>query len=132
MTTHYVDASAWGKLIADEAESEPMLDLLEDVRRDRGRFVSSALLATELHRLAHRLGLPARGVVDALAELALELPSRETFELASRLPGSTLRSLDALHVASALEADASTFVTYDTRQAEAAREAGLEVLAPGS
>ena len=132
MTVQYADASAWGKLISDEAESEALLDHLEDVRRDGGRFVSSALLTTEMHRLAKRLGIPATGVVDALTEIALEMPTRETFVLAAQLPGRNLRSLDALHVASALEAQAAAFITYDTRQADAARDAGLVVVAPGT
>lgn len=132
MTVHYADASAWGKLIHDEAESEAMLDHLEEVRREGGRFVSSALLLTELHRIAARLGLPTTGVVDALGEISLEVPTRETFELAARLPGLTLRSLDAVHVAAALETGAEAFITYDTRQAAAAGEAGLAVLSPGA
>ena len=90
MTVHYADASAWGKLIHDEVESEAMLDHLEHVGNGGGRFVSSTLLLTELHRIAARLGIPARGVVDALDEISLEVPTRATFEVAARLPGSTL------------------------------------------
>lgn len=51
---------------------------------------------------------------------------------ASALEPKTLRSLDALHLASALSlgTDLQALVTYDVRLAEAARQAGLEVLAP--
>lgn len=130
MRLHYVDASAWGKLINDEPESEAMLDHLDAVRSSGGEFVSSHLLATELHRAAARLGILAAGVVDALGEVALLMPDRDTFELAGRLSGSRLRSLDAIHFAAAVQAQAVTFVTYDDRQAAAAVEAGLSVVAP--
>lgn len=40
------------------------------------------------------------------------------------------RALDVLHVASALELGARTFVTYDTRQAALAKAVGLKTLAP--
>ena len=132
MTVHYADASAWGKLIHDENESEALLDHLEEVHSAGGRFVSSTLLLTELHRIAARLGIPMRGVVDALGEISLEVPTRETFEVAARLPGATLRSLDAIHVAAALDTGANAFVTYDTRQAAAAEEAGIRVISPGA
>jgi predicted nucleic acid-binding protein len=44
-----------------------------------------------------------------------------------------LRSLDAIHLASALELgdELDAFVTYDARQADAARELGLSVVSPG-
>lgn len=47
--------------------------------------------------------------------------------------GPLLRSLDAVHVASALRvaADIDAFVTYDARQATAAADVGLHVLSPG-
>jgi uncharacterized protein len=47
---------------------------------------------------------------------------------------TTLRSLDAIHLASALSVreDLSTFVAYDHRLSEAASAAGLRVLAPGT
>ncbi|MGH3457906.1 type II toxin-antitoxin system VapC family toxin [Aeromicrobium sp.] len=132
MTVHYADTSAWVKLIYSEAETDAMLDHLEDVRDSDGRFVSSELLATELHRTGRRLGVRAAGIRDALSELELVLPTHETFAAAGQLAGEVLRTLDALHVATALEAGASAFVTYDSRQAAAAEEAGLSVISPGA
>lgn len=51
---------------------------------------------------------------------------------AARLPGR-LRSLDAVHVASAalLGSELIALVTYDQRMADAARSAGLPVTMPG-
>lgn len=130
MTIHYVDASAWVKLIYEESETEAMLDHLEFVGAQSGRFVSCYLLATELNRSAVRLRVSPKGVFDALCEVTLLMPSSSTFDLAGRLPGENLRSLDALHVASAIESGADAFLTYDMRQAEAANDAGIAVISP--
>ena len=56
------------------------------------------------------------------------------FDAAGTLPGSSLRSLDALHLATAqqLGDDLAGVVTYDERQADAARALPLEVKAPGT
>lgn len=132
MTLHYADASAWGKLINDEPHTGDMLDHLDAVHHGGGHFISSYLVVTELHRAANRLRIAAAGVVDALAELSLRVPDRDIFDLAARLPGTHLRSLDALHVATAIETRADVFITYDARQAEAARDAGIDVVSPGA
>lgn len=130
MSLFYVDTSAWLKLVTEETETEAMLDLLTEVQEGGGNFVSSHLLATEMHRAAARLGVTPAGVQDALDELLLLLPREETFRLAGRIPGQHLRSLDALHIAAAIECGSATFVTYDERQAKAANEAGIAVISP--
>jgi predicted nucleic acid-binding protein len=66
-----------------------------------------------------------------LNRVNLVMPSRSLFFLAGTLPGRHLRSLDALHVATAVRLDVQSFITYDVRQAHAARSGGLEVVAPG-
>lgn len=131
MTIHYADTSAWLKLVHEEAETEAMLDHLAEVQGSGGIFISSHLLATELYRTGRRLDVTSRGINDALREIDLVLPSADTYRLAGRLPGGRLRTLDALHLASAMEAEADAFVTYDARQAEAARNAGFDVVSPG-
>jgi predicted nucleic acid-binding protein len=57
----------------------------------------------------------------------------EVLGAAAELPDPALRSLDALHLASALalDPDLETFVAYDARILAAARAAGLEVAQPG-
>jgi len=127
---HYADTSAWLKLVAEEAETEAMLDHLAEVRGAGGSFISSQLLMTEMHRAARRLDVTPVGVQDALGEILLLLPSLETFRLAGRIPGENLRALDALHIAAAIESGADVFLTYDIRQAEAANEAGIAVISP--
>ena len=97
---------------------------------DGQELLSSALLETELRRLAIRLELDQSTVTDLLARVDLVDPPRSLFHEAGLLPGAHLRSLDALHLATALRADCDTFVAYDARLLDAARSIGLEVNSP--
>ncbi len=49
---------------------------------------------------------------------------------AALLPGTDLRSLDALHLAAAIRIGVDRVVTYDSRMSESARALGVEVVAP--
>ena len=66
-----------------------------------------------------------------LADVQQLVMDDEIVESASRLPGTNLRSLDAIHLATALllRAELTAFLTYDTRLAAAAEEHGLPVRA---
>ncbi len=132
MSTHYVDASTWAKLIVAEPESARLADFVETARDEGDVFVSSQLLATELHRLGVRVNLERAAVETALDQVALILPDPATYRLAGLLPGATLHSLDAVHIATALDAEADTFLSYDDRQRQGAERAGLTTAAPGS
>lgn len=128
----YLDASAVVKLLWQEPESEALREWLID-RSDR--LLSSDLLRTELLRTALRIN-PAHvpRVREILDGLHLEPLSPVLTESAGTLlPGHPLDSLDALHVATALQSgdDLEAFVTYDDRQADAARQVGLRVVTPG-
>ena len=118
------------KLIVAEAGSVALRSWLNGRETE---IVSSDLLRTELLR-ATRRGAPermqrARAVLDAV--ILLSLPSA-TFERAADLDPESLRSLDALHLAAALELgdELNGIITYDNRLAEAARARGIEVIAP--
>ena len=91
------------------------------------------MLRTEALRAAARLGLDDTVVDEALDTVSLVLPSVATFATAGRLRPRDLRSLDALHLATALEigADLEGVVTYDTRMIRAAAMAELHVVTPG-
>ena len=93
----YLDTSAAAKLLVDEAESEALASFLDRIR-DEQRLVSSALLETELRRLAVRLELDQAAVTDLMARVDLVDPPRSLFHEAGLLPGPYLRSLDALHL----------------------------------
>jgi uncharacterized protein len=127
--TVYLDTSAAAKLLVDEAESEALAAYL-DRTVDEQELVSSALLETELRRLAMRLQLDQSMVTDLLARVDLVDPPRSLFHEAGLLPGTHLRSLDTLHLATALRVDSEAFVAYDARLLDAARSVGLLVHSP--
>jgi predicted nucleic acid-binding protein len=129
----YFDASALVKIVVREKGSEALRAFVaaHPVR------VTSAVSVTEVRRAIgrlpgrHTLADRARLVLDGMAILAVDM---EILERAARLEPPELRTLDALHVASALSlgSDLLAFVTYDHRQRAAARKAGLSVMTPGA
>jgi uncharacterized protein len=128
--TVYLDTSAAAKLLIRESESAALRDYLDRLGPD-GVPISSALLETELRRFGLRFDLSQAAISDLLDRVDLVEPNRSLFAEAGLLPGPNLRSLDALHVATALRLDASVVVTYDHRLSQAARTVGLATTAPG-
>ena len=131
MTTLYLDSSALVKLVAPEPQTAALLELIEP----RPEVVSSALAQVEVLRAVRRSAAP-RGTRDrALAVLSrvhLIAMDGPILEAAAALEPPDLRSLDAIHLATALalgpELDA--LVGYDSRLNAAAEAAGLRVLGP--
>jgi hypothetical protein len=131
MTVVYLDSSALVKLVVTEPESRA---LMERLRRWPGR-VSSALALTELPRALRRAGFGAvvrRRAREVLARIALVDVDRRILSAAAALEPRTLRTLDAIHLATALTVreDLDAIVTYDRRLRAAAERAHLEVVAP--
>lgn len=130
MSVLYVDSSALCKLVAEEEHTAAMHQLWTT---HDGDLVSSELARIEVMRQAGRCvpprGSEARAVLDAL--VLVPLLTRIT-QGAGTLGPPSLRSLDALHLMTALELgdDLVGVVTYDERQAEAARHLGLPVITP--
>jgi predicted nucleic acid-binding protein len=124
----YLDTSAAAKLVIDEPESDALVD---ELRRRRPTLVACLLLETELRRVAAReSALTQQAVSELLRGVDLyELPP-PLFAEAGLLPGSDLRSLDALHLAAAIRLEVEAVLTYDVRMAEAATALGMTVLAP--
>ena len=120
------------KLVRHEEESTTLIDWL--ARHPLSPLVTSELGRIEVIRAARRVGgrvpAQARAVVGDLDLVPLD---RAVQDLACDLADPLLRSLDALHLASALVLGEglADFVTYDRRLADAARGAGLVVTAPG-
>lgn len=128
----YIDTSAYLKLVIEEPESAALSNELRKARVAGHQVVSSVLLETELHRAAHRYGI-ARDVIDReVAKITVISLADSTFRRAGMFPDPLLRSLDALHLAVAIECGAAAIYTYDRRQAEAASHIGIEVFAPSS
>lgn len=126
----YVESSAVAKLLVEEAASGRLAAYLDKAAEQGDALLSSMLLETELRRLAERLSLPQAAVTGLLDRFDLVELDRSLFREAGLLPGPHLRSLDALHLAVALRANADVMVTYDRRQGEAAESVGLPVQAP--
>lgn len=124
----YLETSAAAKLLVEERESEALASWLEGRVTGGATVLSSLLLETELRRLASRICLDQERVTDLLDRLDLVELDHVTYRTAGLLDGDRLRSLAALHVAAAIRASCESMVSYDVRQAEAARAAGLHVI----
>jgi uncharacterized protein len=124
----YLDTSAFVKLVRSEPESQALRREL--VGRE---LVSSALLSVEGRRAASRYGelavRRARTALTAITLLALDEP---VLDAAGALDPLELRSLDALHLASALTLgeDLERLYCYDGRLTDAARARDIVVLQP--
>jgi uncharacterized protein len=125
----YVDTSAAVKLLVREPQSAALRQWLRAAERD---LVSSDLLRTELKRVALRLGDGTRRAEAILAGIIVLPVTTTTFETAGTLEPASLRSLDALHLAAALDLgdELDAILTYDDRFAEAAEAHGVEVVTP--
>lgn len=126
----YLDTSALAKLVVAEPETAALRSWLAEQDRT---LVSCDLARTELTRAVRRAA-PER-MVDAHAVLdgvtLLTVPA-SVFAAAGRLDPVELRSLDAVHLAAALELgdDLEALVAYDERLRHAARLNGIDVIAP--
>lgn len=133
MVTLYADSSALAKLIRPEVESAALAAFLTG-GNDWGEapeLISSDLTTVELHRAARREGSISPAKVDTVLTQVYSLRLRpEIISLASQVEPLALRSLDALHLASALRTRCD-MVAYDQRLIQAARAAGLTVYSPG-
>lgn len=96
------------------------------------QLVSSDLLETELRRIALREGRDQAKVSQILDGVSLAALDRAIYRSAGLLPMPYLRTLDALHLEAAIRLDVDAVLTYDRRLGEAARTAGLAVIAPGA
>ena len=130
MTT-YVDTSAAMKLLVDEAESDALVDKLEELREAGETLVSSWLLHTELHCAANRhpADVAADAVEAVLSAVALVDVERADLVAAPSLPGG-LRSADAVHLASARRVGCDAMLVYDEELRAAASTVGLSPLSP--
>lgn len=126
----YVDASALVKLIVTEAESDALRGFLSG----GPMLVSSRITAVEVRRVAARqrerhIDEQVQSVMEGVLFVEVDQPMALA---AGAVPPPSLRSLDAIHLASALSVadELDAVVTYDARLADAAHRAGLTVVAP--
>ena len=127
----YLDSSALVKLILEESESRPLARWLAE--RADFALVSSAIHRTEVPRAIWRANPSAlpRSLrqVRGVEKIGL---STDVLDSAAAVPPQSLRSLDAIHLASALSVrrELTAFVAYDKQLLAAAKDVGLPTASP--
>lgn len=129
MAALYLDTSAVGRVLLGEPDAPAVLA----AAREHDQHVSSRVLAVELRRLSLRHDCLA----DAnrlLSAVALVPVTEELLGAADTVAPATVATLDAIHLATALDVASSiglgAILTYDQRLAAGARHHGIPVLAP--
>lgn len=131
MSLYYIDTSAALKLLAEESHSRAFAAFYDESAG--ASWVSSALLRIEIIRAVSRVmpaALPdARALLLAFDYVSID---DEVVDAAMNEPDRMLRSLDAIHLATArvLGPDLDGLATYDDRLAAAAKDAGIPVIDP--
>jgi len=127
----YLDSAAVVKLVHAEQESQALRDWLDE-RAETG-WISSVLVEIEAFRAL------ARYAPEAIVRLHPVLDQIDIIDISPRVrilaqtvPPVTERSLDAIHLGTALSIRRSltSFVTYDKRLLDAAAAAGLPADSP--
>lgn len=129
--TVYLDTSALVKVVAPEVESGALLIYLAD----HPEQATSIVAHIELRRAARRRpGVDPRRVDEVLDRPAAIALTTSLVDEAAAIDPASLRTLDAIHLASAglLGSDLEAIVTYDRRLADAAQALGLPVASPGA
>ena len=126
----YLDSSAIVKLVSREPETDRLVQLIVD----DPATISSELSFVEVVRAVRRVRgdvLRAEAVISGIALVPVDAGIVRS---AAELAPATLRSLDAIHLATvlSLSGDVSRLVTYDKRLAGAARSMKLDVSSPGA
>lgn len=131
MPVAYLDSSALVKLVVVEPESAALIEQLGGWPQR----VCSALALAELPRALDRAGFGAtarRRAREVLERMILVDVDRRILATAATLGPSSLRTLDAIHLATALAVreDLGAIITYDRRLRAAAERVHLEVESP--
>lgn len=128
----YLDSSALVKLVVEERESVALEEWLASSADSP--WTCSEIGPLEVVRAVRHLSPAAVGAArQVCGRCDLVSLTADTLRAAQEIGPPLLRSLDALHLASAarLGSDLSVFVSYDRRLLGAARDAGLTTVAPG-
>jgi predicted nucleic acid-binding protein len=125
----YLDSSAIVKLVVPEPETKALRELL----RSWPERVSSVVARIEVERVARRIGGGAvRRARTVISRIALVDLDRDVVRVAAALDPPDLRTLDAVHLATAISLgrDLGAFCAYDVRLGSAAVSRNIDVLAP--
>ena len=126
--TVYLDTSAALEVVVDEPESEALRDWLSELDDE---LAASWLLHTELHcAAASRPEAVDAEVVEELLQRVLLVDVRRSDIRSAPVQGLGLRTLDALHLVTAVRIGATSIATYDLRLAAAAGRRGITAVSP--
>lgn len=129
----YLDSSALVKLVLPEAETGALLEALSGWPER----ISSDLAGVEVLRVVRRAGAGERARERAekvISGIGLVRVDEAVLSGAARLEPVELRTLNAIHLATALSAggDLGAMICYDARLARAATRLGVPTMAPGA
>jgi uncharacterized protein len=116
------------KLAVEEPGSHALIEAIRPLRP----HLTSVIGELETARVCRRAGVPSEQVEQIRAGLVVLALDDEVLRVAVTVEPPTLRTLDAVHLATAvsLGSDLDALITYDARLTTAARDAGLPVQAP--
>ncbi|MBS1906254.1 MAG: type II toxin-antitoxin system VapC family toxin [Actinobacteria bacterium] len=118
----YLDTSAAVKTLFAESDSESIRALFTEEQP----FVSSRVFALEVHSAAARRGVPEERAVELVSRVTLITLDDSVMD-AAIAGGSGLRTLDTLHLATALRLEGlvDAMLSFDRELLDRAREAGI-------
>ncbi len=135
----YADSSALIKRAVAEAESDALEATFDEHVAGDAAIVASSLAWVEVSRALRTLA--GRGIhgdehiaeaIDVALSGVAERPlTDDVISLARRVAPPVLRTLDAIHLATAILLDVDLVLTYDDRLTDACRHNGLATSAPG-
>ncbi len=132
----YVDSSALVKRIGDEHGADALRSAFDVASTMGVGFVTSGLARVEVGRAVRtRLDAESPGAVaaagyEAFVGVSITDLTRPILESARVIGPPVLRSLDAIHVATAIALGVDELWTYDHRMAQVAEELGIRVRVP--
>jgi predicted nucleic acid-binding protein len=135
----YADSSALIKRSVEEPESDALEARLAEHFDDEDVVVASSLAWIEVGRALRSRLIDIEQDEDeindaidvAFSGVAERTMGDDVVSLARRIAPPVLRSLDAVHLATAVLLDVDVVLTYDDRLARACRHNGLRTAVPG-
>jgi uncharacterized protein len=125
----YLDTSAAVRLLIEHPETGTLQFYLDEMSQ-HATIVSSVMIETELRRIAADRGAPQILATSILAGVNLIDPLRSHFAMAGLLPVHGLHSLEALHLITAMRAEADVLIAYGRALIDAAASVGLASISP--
>lgn len=117
---YYLDATAMVAMLKFEKRTADLLSVI-----DGHEILTSELTFTELQRTMLDAGLSLNAIAPLREVVTTFSIEQSVLNLAALFPVRNIRTIDALHIATALSASVDGFISFDKTQLKAAAEAGL-------